>query len=310
MTRSRIILALAALSVLAVAVPAMADHIPGRPCSNCASHEYWPTIHGRLAKANNGQAATFHGTRRSDELLGHHGSDSLYGRGRSDVLWGDWQGGADQPTNQRDRIYGGGGDDFIYGSHGRNVIYGGPGNDAISGDANDTGDRTSFDRINGGAGDDAIHGGDSRDRLNGDSGNDTIFGENGNDRMSGGSGNDNQSGGAGNDVISAGAGVDVSSGGGGNDTLWALARTDVTPGPGGAVDQVGDTLDGGGGNDTFRTRDGEVDRITCGPGDDRAILDTVDVITDATAAGPNGSCEHVQRKAPSTHGAKNDSDGS
>ena len=132
MTRSRIILALAALSVLAVAVPAMADHIPGRPCSNCASHEYWPTIHGRLAKANNGQAATFHGTRRSDELLGHHGSDSLYGRGRSDVLWGDWQGGADQPTNQRDRIYGGGGDDFIYGSHGRNVIYGGPGNDAIS----------------------------------------------------------------------------------------------------------------------------------------------------------------------------------
>jgi len=131
-TRSRIILALAALSVLAVAVPAMADHIPGRPCSNCASHEYWPTIHGRLAKANNGQAATFHGTRRSDELLGHHGSDSLYGRGRSDVLWGDWQGGADQPTNQRDRIYGGGGNDFIYGSHGRNVIYGGPGNDAIS----------------------------------------------------------------------------------------------------------------------------------------------------------------------------------
>ena len=132
MTRSRIILALAALSVLAVAVPAMADHIPGRPCSNCASHEYWPTIRGRLAKANNGQAATFHGTRRSDELLGHHGSDSLYGRGRSDVLWGDWQGGADQPTNQRDRIYGGGGNDFIYGSHGRNVIYGGPGNDAIS----------------------------------------------------------------------------------------------------------------------------------------------------------------------------------
>jgi len=131
-TRSRIILALAALSVLAVAVPAMADHIPGRPCSNCASHEYWPTIHGRLAKANNGQAATFHGTRRSDELLGHHGSDNLYGRGRSDVLWGDWQGGADQPTNQRDRIYGGGGNDFIYGSHGRNVIYGGPGNDAIS----------------------------------------------------------------------------------------------------------------------------------------------------------------------------------
>jgi Ca2+-binding RTX toxin-like protein len=131
-SRYRIVLALAALSLLAAAVPAAADHIPGRPCDNCASHEYWPTIHGRIVKANNGQSQTFQGTSRSDELLGHHGSDKLFGHGRSDVLWGDWEGGADQPTNQRDRIYGGPGDDFIYGSHGRNVIFGGPGNDAIS----------------------------------------------------------------------------------------------------------------------------------------------------------------------------------
>jgi len=40
----------------------------------------------------------------------------------------------------------------------------------------------------------------------------------------------------------------------------------VQGGPG--VDQVGDTLDGGNGDDRFRTRDGEVDRITCGPGND------------------------------------------
>jgi Ca2+-binding RTX toxin-like protein len=120
-----------ALLMLLAAVPAVADHIPGRPCDNCASHEYWPTIHGRVVKANNGQSTTFHGTQRSDELLGHHGSDRLFGRGRSDVLWGDWEGGA-QPTNQRDRIYGGRGNDFIYGSHGRNVIFGGAGNDAIS----------------------------------------------------------------------------------------------------------------------------------------------------------------------------------
>ena len=70
---------------------------------------YWPTIHGKIKKAHHG-GRTFHGTRRSDELLGHHGSDRLFGRGRSDVLWGDWQGGADQPTNQRDRIYGGRGE--------------------------------------------------------------------------------------------------------------------------------------------------------------------------------------------------------
>ena len=43
----------------------------------------------------------------------------------------------------------------------------------------------------------------------------------------------------------------------------------MQPGPGGEVDQVGDTLDGGTGNDVFRTRDGEVDRITCGDGNDR-----------------------------------------
>lgn len=62
--------------------------------------------------------------------------------------------------------------------------------------------------------------------------------------------------------------------------------------------QVGDTLDGGNDDDVFHARDGEVDRITCGPGNDTALLDTVDVITDATAENPNGSCEIVTRAAP------------
>jgi hypothetical protein len=118
------------LLLLGVTAVAWADHIPGQPCDNCASHEHWPRITGKVEKAN-GQPAVFHGTRRSDELLGHHGSDRLAGRGRSDVLWGDWEGG-NQPTTQTDRISGGPGDDFIYGSHGRNLVFGGPGNDAIS----------------------------------------------------------------------------------------------------------------------------------------------------------------------------------
>ena len=129
---ARMILALALPALGAAAVPAVADHIAGRPCHSCVSHAHWPKIHGKIKKAEHGHAMTFRGTRRSDELLGHHGSDRLFGRGRSDVLWGDWQGGASQPTDQRDRIYGGRGNDFIYGSHGRNVIFGGPGNDAIS----------------------------------------------------------------------------------------------------------------------------------------------------------------------------------
>jgi Ca2+-binding RTX toxin-like protein len=178
------------------------------------------------------------------------------------------------------------------------VLNGGPGDDAVTGDANATGDLTSFDRLYGGPGNDTLKGGDSRDRVYGGSGNDTSHGENGHDRMAGGTGDDVQTGGPGNDTIFANRGQDTSSGGDGNDHLWALARGDVQPGPNGEVDQVGDTLDGGAGNDTFRTRDGEVDRIACGDGNDRALLDQVDVITDATAANPNGSCERVVRKAP------------
>ena len=132
----------------------------------------------------------------------------------------------------------------------------------------------------------------------GGAGNDRITGVAGNDRLAGGAGDDMQDGGAGNDTIFANAGRDTSTGGDGNDVLWALARADVTPGPGGATDTAGDTLDGGNGDDVFRTRDGEADRITCGAGTDRALLDTVDVIADATAADPNGSCEQVRRRAP------------
>ena len=123
--------ALALLAVLSILPPALASHIPGQPCSDCASHEHWPTIRGVIKKTDNGRSARLVGTRRSDELLGHHGSDVLSGRGRSDVLWGDHD-GTGQPASQTDLIYGGAGNDFIYGSHGRNVIQGGRGNDAIS----------------------------------------------------------------------------------------------------------------------------------------------------------------------------------
>jgi hypothetical protein len=75
--------------------------------------------------------------------------------------------------------------------------------------------------------------------------------------------------------------------------IWALARGDVS----GPDDTVGDAVYGEGGDDVIRTRDGEVDRIDCGPGKDRAILDEVDLIADATAANPNGSCERVERRA-------------
>ncbi len=123
--------AIIAIAALLCLIPAAwASHIPGQPCSNCASHKYWPTIDGKLKKAGS-HSVTYVGTPRSDELLGHHGSDVLRGLGRSDVLWGDHDPNG-QPASQLDRIYGGGGRDFIYGSHGRNRLFGGAGNDAIS----------------------------------------------------------------------------------------------------------------------------------------------------------------------------------
>src|SRR3954452_1871743 len=109
-------LVLAALVAFAASTAvAVANHLPGHPCSNCVSHKQWPTIDGRFRKANHGHGRHFKGTRRSDELLGHHGSDTLHGKGGSDVLWGDWQGGSTRPTSQQDRLHRGGRQGFIYG---------------------------------------------------------------------------------------------------------------------------------------------------------------------------------------------------
>jgi Ca2+-binding RTX toxin-like protein len=229
------------------------------------------------------------GTHDADLINGHAGNDRIRGFAGNDTLLGE---------SGNDRIFGGGGNDMIRGTAGNDWLNGGQGDDTVIGDNNATGDLTSFDKIFGGSGNDALKGGDSRDRMYGGPGNDTSEGENGNDRMAGGTGDDVQNGGEGNDTIYANLGNDTSYGGNGNDRLWALARGDVHPGPNGEVDQAGDALDGGPGNDVFRTRDGEVDRITCGDGFDLALLDTVDVITDATPDNLNGSCERVIRRAP------------
>lgn len=120
-----------ALAGLLGVVPLALAQSRGTPCTGCADHAEWPTINGHVRKAKNGQSKTYTGTRRNDELLGHHGSDNLFGKDGSDVLWGDWQ-GPGQPESQRDSISGGAGSDFIYASHGHNRILGGSGNDAIS----------------------------------------------------------------------------------------------------------------------------------------------------------------------------------
>jgi len=129
MSRFRII-ALALPVTLCLAATATATHT-SQGCTNCADHKYWPKVDGVLKRAHGAAGVTYTGTSRSDELLGHHGSDTLRGGDSSDILWGDWD-PKDQPTSQRDVIQGGNGTDFIYGSHGRNTIDAGAGNDVIS----------------------------------------------------------------------------------------------------------------------------------------------------------------------------------
>jgi len=128
MSRLRII-AVALPATLILAVAASASHTD-QGCQTCADHKYWPKVDGVLKKAG-ASAVTYNGTSRSDELLGHHGSDTLRGGASNDILWGDWD-PKGQPASQHDTIEGGEGTDFIYGSHGRNTIDAGPGNDVIS----------------------------------------------------------------------------------------------------------------------------------------------------------------------------------
>jgi Ca2+-binding RTX toxin-like protein len=190
----------------------------------------------------------------------------------------------------------------ITGTFRSEVLVGTQGPDAIEG-------RGGHDRIAGLAGADAVHAGWGRDRVFGGAGGDEVSGGVGRDRLIGGSGDDVQAGGPHGDLIKANLGVDRTSGGHGRDRLFALARGDVRPGPNGELDTVGDSLDGGPGNDRIRTRDGEVDTVTCGPGRrDRARLDLVDVIADATTANPNGSCEFVRRAEPKPEDAAEEPD--
>jgi hemolysin type calcium-binding protein len=94
------------------------------------------------------------------------------------------------------------------------------------------------------------------DRLSGKSAAETLRGGRGNDRLSGGGGNDLLLGGPGNDRLSGDAGRD--------------------------------DLRGEAGNDLLSARDGRADRIDCGPGRDRAVVDAIDA--------PVRGCEQIDVK--------------
>jgi hypothetical protein len=134
-------------------------------------------------------------------------------------------------------------------------------------------------------GDSEIDGGDGADRLVGGPGNDFVFDEGGygvhpsgvnNDRLEGRGGNDRVNGGFGNDTMIGGPGDDI------------LGSRDRDPSrEGGDTDAGADTLDGGPGDDVLSGLEdlagqfGEgptPDHLSCGPGNDRAVVDPVDVV--------------------------------
>jgi hypothetical protein len=99
-----------------------------------------------------------------------------------------------------------------------------------------------------------------------------LKGTKGADRLSGGKVAETLKGGKGNDRMSGGGGNDLLFGGPGNDTL---------SGDGGL-----DDLRGEAGNDLLKARDDKADRVNCGSGRDKAIVDAID---GNPPAGPSGS---------------------
>lgn len=160
------------------------------------------------------------------------------------------------------------------------VLRGTPSGDRLNGQAgNDTLlGLSGADRLLGGAGRDRLLGGGGADHLSGGGDGDAVAGEDGNDRVLGDAGDDTLFGNAGNDTMDGGAGVDAMSGGAGNDQMTGGAGTDVLQG-GDGVDRV----DGGAGNDLIDSADLLKESVSCGPGIDLILADTVDTGTDCEA---------------------------
>src|SRR5207237_739446 len=148
-------------------------------------------------------------------------------------------------------------------------------------------------------------------KIVGYDGDDTIDGGAGDDTVDGYVGNDTVRGGDGNDIVLGdhyeAAGHDVMDGGPGYDRIttdYTLPEYDANN-PDGAItfdagpgkDRVDADTAGGDcgpkwckypyGNDTIELRDGEIDSVTCGAGDDTVRADSNDVVAP--------DCEHVER---------------
>ena len=126
----------------------------------------------------------------------------------------------------------------------------------------------------GGAGDD-----DFFVRSNLDGGDSTITGAGGNDKLKGHDHVETIDGGPGDDRVEGGYNHDVLTGGPGRDTIFGDSTTDT-------CNFLSCKIPFG--NDVIYARDGEVDTIDCGPGEDRADVDPIDVVANCEEVGKLG----------------------
>jgi Ca2+-binding RTX toxin-like protein len=103
-----------------------------------------------------------------------------------------------------------------------------------------------------------------------DSGASTVYALGGDDRIVGEERKETIDGGTGADYLEGGKGDDVITGGPGQDTILG-DESDTT-----CVGGIENCIVYG--NDVIYARDGEKDSINCGPGNDRAVVDAIDVV--------------------------------
>jgi hypothetical protein len=243
-------------------------------------------------------------------LDGGPGNDKIDGDDGDDVV----RGGAGD-----DEVEGGAGNDTVEGGEGNDTLYpdgfedpatdvvdGGPGFDVVSdydqpsaafnprlnisfdGQANDgrPGEKDNLTNVEkldasvsgtfaGGAGDD-----DFFIRSNLDGGDSSVSGGAGNDKLTGHDHVETIDGGPGNDRIEGGFNNDTLTGGPGRDTIFGDSTADT-------CNFLSCKIPFG--NDVIDARDGEVDTIDCGPGEDRATVDAIDVVSNCEQVDKSGA---------------------
>ncbi len=255
----------------------------------------------------------------TDTLVDEGGNDRLYGEGGQDFIFagaGDdevWGGDGDEHVMGEegdDTLHGGPGKDFLEGEEGNDLILGeggdddvpqgsstgglvgGPGNDDLRGgpgkdelagddllDGSVSGDDSldggpGVDLVWGGPGSDIISGGDDKDFLWGGGGADTIMGDEGHDEVHGEDGKDDLDGGGGDDLLEGGGQGDEMRGEAGSDKLRAGSGGDLLVGG-----TRKDVLRGEEGDDTILAKDGVLDEVDGGTGNDEAKVDNVDLVS-------------------------------